>query len=97
MSQPLRLLIVGDSDDEVNLLLRVLRQGNYEPAYEVVSTPAAMRAALARQDWDVITSRHAMPHFGAPAALTLAQELRPDVPFIIVSGESSIHLDLPSH
>jgi PAS domain S-box-containing protein len=92
MSQPLRLLIVEDSDEEVNLLLRVLRQGDYEPAYEVVSTPAAMRAALARQDWDVITSNHAMPHFSTRAALALAQALRPDVPFIIVSGEMSLHL-----
>jgi DNA-binding NtrC family response regulator len=92
MSQPLRLLIVEDSEDDVNLLLRVLRQGDYEPAYEVVSTPEAMRTALAGQEWEVITCDHAMPHFNTPAALALAQELRPDVPFIIVSGESDLQL-----
>jgi PAS domain S-box-containing protein len=92
MSQPLRLLIVEDSDDDVNLLLRVLRQGDYEPAYEVVSTPEAMRTALAGQEWDVITCDHAMPHFSTPAALALAQELCPDVPFLIVSGESDLQL-----
>ena len=95
MSQPLSLLIVEDSEDDVNLLLRVLRRGNYEPAYEVVGTPAAMRTALVRQEWDVITCDHAMPHFNTSAALALAQELRPDVPFIVVSGESNLHLVVP--
>ena len=55
-------------------------------------TAAAMRAALIRQAWDVITSDDAMPSFSAQAALALAQEVCPDVPFIIVSGE--ICLDL---
>ena len=36
MNQPLRVLIVEDSDDEVDLLLRALRQGGYEVTSEVV-------------------------------------------------------------
>ncbi len=79
MNQPLRVLIVEDSEADVVLLLHALRRGGYEAAYDVVETPAAMRAALARQDWDVITSDHAMPHFSAPAALALAKEVCPDV------------------
>ena len=92
MNQPLRVLIVEDSGADVDLLLRALRRGGYEAAYDVVETPAAMRAALARQDWDVITSDHAMPHFSAPAALALAKEVCPDVPFLIVSGEIDLNL-----
>jgi PAS domain S-box-containing protein len=92
MNQPLRVLIVEDSEADVVLLLHALRRGGYEAAYDVVETPAAMRAALARQDWDVITSDHAMPHFSAPAALALAKEVCPDVPFIIVSGEIDLNL-----
>jgi PAS domain S-box-containing protein len=33
-----------------------------------------------------------MPHFSAPAALALAKELRPELPFIIVSGELDLNL-----
>jgi hypothetical protein len=33
-----------------------------------------------------------MPHFSAPAALALAKALRPDVPFIVVSGELDLNL-----
>jgi DNA-binding NtrC family response regulator len=92
MDRPLRLLMVENTDDDAELLLRALRRGGYEVACEVVETPAAMRAALERQEWDVITSDHAMPHFGAPAALALAKALRPGVPFIVVSGELDLNL-----
>jgi DNA-binding NtrC family response regulator len=92
MDRPLRLLMVENTADDAELLLRALRRGGYEVACEVVETPAAMCAALERQEWDVITSDHAMPHFSAPAALALAKALRPDVPFIVVSGELDLNL-----
>jgi len=92
MNHPLRLLMVEDSADDATLLLLALRQGGYEVAYEVVDTPYAMRAALEGQDWDLITSDHSMPHFSAPAALAVAKELRPGLPFIIVSGEIDLNL-----
>jgi DNA-binding NtrC family response regulator len=58
----------------------------------VVETTVTMRAALARQDWDVTSSDHAMPLFNALAALALAKERYPAVPFIIVSGEIELNL-----
>ena len=83
----LRVLIVEDSDDDAQLLLHALRQGDY---YEVVSrrvdTPGAMRAALADEKWDAIISDYSMPQFSGLAALALLKELKPDMPFIIVSG-----------
>ncbi len=92
MNSPLRVLIVDDSEDDAALLLRALRDGGYDVTSAVVDTPAAMRAALERQDWDLITSDHSMPRFSAPAALAMAKELRPDAPFIIASGEIDLNL-----
>ncbi len=98
MIQPLRVLIVEDSADDVELLQHALRSLGYQFTSEVVDTPKALRAALERrtslerQTWDLITSDHAMPNFSAPAALAIAKELRPDVPFIIVSGEIDLNL-----
>ena len=92
MGQPLSLLIVEDSEDDAELLLRVLRPAGYEPAYEIVDTLPTMRTALEHKDWDVITSDHSMPQFSAPAALALAKELRPNSPFIVVSGENDLDL-----
>jgi diguanylate cyclase (GGDEF)-like protein/PAS domain S-box-containing protein len=92
MNQPLRVLMVEDSEDDAAFLLRVLRREGYKVVYEIVDTPAAMRSALEKQEWDVITSDHVMPHFSAPEALKLAKKLRPDLPFIIVSGEIDLNL-----
>jgi PAS domain S-box-containing protein len=90
--RPLRVLIVEDVKSDITLLLLALREGGFEVTYEAVATRAAMRTALRNQQWDVITSDHGMPQFSGPTALTLALELRPDVPFIIVSGEIDINL-----
>ncbi len=89
--RPLRVLIVEDEKSDVALLLLALREGSFVVTSEVVSTEAAMREALLRQ-WDLIISDHGMPQFSGSSALALAHELRPDVPFIIVSGEISISL-----
>jgi len=90
MQQPLRVLIADDSKDDAELLLHALQRGGYDVTHDLVDNPDAMRAALERQDWDVITSDNAMPKFSAAAALNLARELRPDVPLIIVSGETDL-------
>ena len=89
--QPLRVLIVEDSKSDVTLLLLALREGGFVVTYEVVNTEACMRAALDHQ-WDLIISDHGMPQFSGSAALALALKLRPEVPFIIVSGEIDINL-----
>lgn len=89
MNRPLRLLIVEDSKVDANLLLRTVRSGGYEPMYELVDTEPAMRAALERQDWDLITTDHRMPQFSAPEALEVWKELCSNIPIIIVSGETN--------
>ena len=92
MNQPLRLLIVEDSVDDIELLLHLLSSQGYLVASAAVDTPISMRAALERQEWDLITCDHSMPGFSAPAALAIAKELCPDVPFIVVSGEIDLNL-----
>jgi two-component system cell cycle sensor histidine kinase/response regulator CckA len=86
MNKPLQILIVEDSEDDVQLLLRVLRQGGYNPIYERVDTPEAMKSALENQTWQVVISDYLMPRFDAPSALKLLKEKALDIPFIIVSG-----------
>ncbi|MEW6313539.1 MAG: GGDEF domain-containing response regulator [Pseudomonadota bacterium] len=84
--KPLHVLIVEDSADDTELLLRELRRGGYVPEFERVETPEGMEDALSRKSWDLIISDHTMPRFNALQALKLAQETVGDVPFIIVSG-----------
>jgi PAS domain S-box-containing protein/putative nucleotidyltransferase with HDIG domain len=82
----IRVLIVDDSEDDTNLIIRKLRSGGYEPQWERVDTNTAMKNALEREEWDVILCDYKMPNFSAPVALKLAQEKNLDIPFIIVSG-----------
>ena len=86
MGVPLHVLIVEDAEDDALLLVRELRRGGFEPAFERVDTPDALRAALARQEWDILFADYSMPHFSGTAALALVRERELDLPFIFVSG-----------
>ncbi len=83
---PLRVLIIEDSENDAELLLRELRRGGYAPEFERVETPEGLEDALARRSWDMIISDYAMPRFNGVQALKLTQEKGGDIPFILVSG-----------
>jgi two-component system, cell cycle sensor histidine kinase and response regulator CckA len=83
---PLRVLIVEDSETDTELMLRALKAGGFEPVHERVESAEAMRAALQRETWDIVLSDYFLPTFDAPGALALLQELKQDVPFLVVSG-----------
>jgi len=84
--EPLRALIVEDSEDDTALLLHELRRGGYELNYSRVETAETMSTALSTRTWDIVFSDFSMPHFNAFAALELLRGTQIDLPFIIVSG-----------
>ncbi|MEB3885435.1 response regulator [Lyngbya sp. CCY1209] len=86
MSEPIRLLIVEDVEDDAILLVRELRRGGFEVTWERVQTAEALRDALEESSWDAIVSDYRMPGFDAPAALSVLKESGLDLPFIVVSG-----------
>ncbi len=85
MSIPIKVLIVEDSEDDAQLLLRELKKGGYKPKHKRVETAATMKKAL-KENWDIILADYKMPNFSAPAALKVLQGTNLDIPFIIVSG-----------
>lgn len=86
MGKQLRVLIIEDSTDDTELLLRELRRGGYNPVYDRVETASAMKIMLEKQEWDIVLSDHSLPLFSAFGALTELQLSGLDLPFIIVSG-----------
>lgn len=86
ISTALRILIVEDSEQDSRLFLRELRQGGYEPQSLRVESAAALTAALASQEWDLIICDYRLPQFTGLDALKLVQATGRDLPFILVSG-----------
>jgi PAS domain S-box-containing protein len=86
MSKPLYLLLVEDSEDDALLLILHLERNGYTVHHVRVQTEAALRSAITSATWDIIISDYSMPRFSGGAALQIAQELAPDIPFVIVSG-----------
>lgn len=87
MSKPLRVLIIEDSENDAMLLVRKLtHEGGYESSHNRVDSLDGFNKALNEQEWDIILSDHAMPHFSAINALQILRERQLDIPLIIVSG-----------
>lgn len=86
MPNPLRVLIVEDSQDDSDLILLELQRGGFEPKAARIETAEEMIAALRRQTWDVVLADYTLPAFSAPEALALLRDTGHDIPFIIVSG-----------
>jgi hypothetical protein len=82
----LRLLLIEDSEDDAQLLLRELQRAGYKLTHERVDTAASLSAALDRQTWDLVIGDYSMPQFSGMAALRIIQERGLDLPFISVSG-----------
>ena len=83
---PLRVLLVEDSEDDALLIVRELERGGYEPNWERVETPEAMKEALASSDWDAIVSDHRMPGFRSLEPLAIYRQSGSEAPFVFVSG-----------
>lgn len=86
MATPLRTLIVEDSDDDTELLVRELRRAGYQPTFQRVETAESLNAALDQDGWDVVISDYTMPHLSGLDALKLVRCRGNDIPFIILSG-----------
>src|SRR5690348_14453846 len=82
----LRTLVVEDSEDDAQLLIRQLRRGGYHPSATRVETAEEMRRWLDEQTWDLIIADYSLPKFSAIQALSLVREKGLDIPFIILSG-----------
>lgn len=83
---PLRVLLVEDSNDDAELVMRELQRGIPHLVFQRVQSPEAFEHALADGSWNLIISDHQMPQFSSGEALRLLRRIELDIPFIIVSG-----------
>jgi len=87
VSQPLRVLIVEDSENDAVLMELELQRAGFDPICHRVDTREALMTALARPQWDLVIADYLMPSFNGLEALGLVRAQGLDLPFIIVSGQ----------
>ncbi|MCC6811440.1 MAG: response regulator [Deltaproteobacteria bacterium] len=86
MTEPLRILLIEDSETDAKLVINEVRRIRDPLQFERVQDVAALRTALTGRAWDLIICDWSLPALNAPTALNLVREIALDVPFIIVSG-----------
>lgn len=86
MNRTLRILNVEDSEDDFLLLEREIKRAGITAVFERVDSADRLRAALARDVWDIIICDYVLPGFSGLQALEILTESKLDIPFILVSG-----------
>jgi len=89
IGHPIRVLIIEDSEDDTELMVRSLRKGGFYPKFKRVQTAEDLREAIGQEKWDVVLSDHNMPGFDSISALNIINEERSDVPFMLISDSFS--------
>jgi signal transduction histidine kinase/DNA-binding response OmpR family regulator len=86
MTAPLHILHLEDSRVDAELVRELLQAGGLQIEVECVDSQDGFVAALARGHHDIILADYSLPRFDGISALELARTLRPDVPFLFVTG-----------
>jgi PAS domain S-box-containing protein len=86
MTPPLRILYLEDDPRDAELVQEALETAGIICQLTRVETQADFIASLERGDFSLILADYALPSFDGLSALKIAQQRRPHVPFIFVSG-----------
>jgi PAS domain S-box-containing protein len=78
--------MVEDEARDATLVQHTLRQGGFHFAFKRVDTVQGFLRELREFHPSVILSDHGLPEFDGFAALSMAREKAPEVPFIFVTG-----------
>ncbi len=82
----LAVLFVEDSVLDFELGVAHLTRAGYRVEAARVQEEQDLREALLRREWDLVLADHNLPQFSSMAALKVTKDLKPELPFIIVSG-----------
>jgi len=85
MNTTINVLIVEDSQDDVDLLVCELRRAGFVPDWKRVETEPDFLAEIKNLP-DLILSDYAMPEFSGLRAAELLQKSGLNIPFILISG-----------
>lgn len=85
-SSKLHVLLIEDSQLDIELVLKELRRGGFEPTSSVVQTQEAFRDEVRVCNPDVILADYNLPGWRGMEALEILRQEQLDIPVILVSG-----------
>ena len=86
MTSPLRILLLEDDPADAGLVEAILETDRVVCEVARVEAREDFVGALEKGDVDLILADYSLPAFDGLSALELARTIRPDLPFIFVSG-----------
>jgi len=89
MEKHLRILVLEDMEDDLELIEYILTDANLKFTTKRVDTREQFISALKRDHVDVILSDHSLPQFNSDEALGIYRESGLKIPFILVTGAVS--------
>ena len=85
-AQALRVLLVEDDPTDVELVLRALRGGGFQPAVDVAQTEKAFVEHMHRNAYDIVLADYSLPSWNGMATVEVLRHEGLDIPVILVSG-----------
>jgi DNA-binding NarL/FixJ family response regulator len=89
MENPVRLLMLEDSERDAELIRNELNRGNLPTRLSRVDSEAAFVSELLDHTPDIVLSDHSLAQFDALSALAILRQFRPTTPLILVTGSVS--------
>jgi hypothetical protein len=86
----MRLLHLEDKVSDAFFIREALEHSGVDPHLVQVDNPGDYRSALEREEFDAVLVDNAAPNFNGFAALALAEEIRPGIAVIFVSGNADV-------
>jgi len=94
MNNRLLLLYLEDNPRDAELVREKLRRSSISCELQVAQDRAEYESALASTRYDLILSDYRLPGYDGLAALAVARERQPDIPFILISGTLGARADV---
>ena len=89
MEKHLKILVLEDMEDDLELIEYILTDANLRFTTKRVDSREQFISALKRDHVDVILSDHSLPQFNSDEALSIYRESGLKIPFILVTGAVS--------
>ncbi len=89
MKEELKILILEDSADDAEIVLRLLKKEMFHFEHRLVMTKDTYLQALEQFQPDLILADNSLPQFNAIEALKIIKQRALNIPFIMVTGTTS--------